>query len=128
MYDWANSAFITTVVTALLGPYVLALAESSPEPLSFLGVPIEPAAIYNFAVGFSVLLQIPLLPLLGTIVDYTHLKKRILLTFAYIGAIATFFLFFIRTDMTFLGTNGAIVLGSILLIIANLWFGGGRVA
>ena len=29
MYDWANSAFSTTVVTALLGPYILALAESS---------------------------------------------------------------------------------------------------
>ena len=29
MYDWANSAFSTTVVTALLGPYILALAQSS---------------------------------------------------------------------------------------------------
>jgi UMF1 family MFS transporter len=128
MYDWANSAFSTTVVTALLGPYVLALAESSPVPLKFFGIPIEPAAIYTFAVGFSVLLQIPLLPLLGTIVDYTHLKKRILLTFAYIGAFATILLFFVRTDMTFLGTNGAIVLGSLLLTIANLCFGGAIVA
>ena len=29
MYDWANSAFSTTVVTALLGPYIQALAESA---------------------------------------------------------------------------------------------------
>ena len=128
MYDWANSAFSTTVVTALLGPYLLALARSSPESISIFGVPIEPAAIYTFAVSFSVLLQIPFLPLLGTIVDYTYLKKRILLTLAYIGAFATILLFFIRVDMTFLGTNAAIVLGSILLIIANLCFGGAIVA
>jgi UMF1 family MFS transporter len=128
MYDWANSAFSTTVVTALLGPYVLALARTSPQPLRLFGVPIEPAAIYTFAVGFSVLLQIPLLPLLGTVVDYTHLKKRILLTFAYMGAVATILLFFIKVDMVFLGTNGAIVVVSILLIIANLCFGGAIVA
>jgi UMF1 family MFS transporter len=128
MYDWANSAFSTTVVTALLGPYILALARSSPESIRLFGVPIEPAAIYTFGVGFSVLLQVPFLPLLGTIVDYTHLKKRILLTFAYIGALATILLYFVRVDMSFLGTNGAILLGSILLIIANLCFGGAIVA
>ena len=38
MYDWANSAFSTTVVTALLGPYVLALAESSPDQLTIFGI------------------------------------------------------------------------------------------
>ena len=28
MYDWANSTFSTTVVTALLGPYLTALAQA----------------------------------------------------------------------------------------------------
>ncbi len=37
MYDWANSAFSTTVVTALLGPCILALGEASTEPLRILG-------------------------------------------------------------------------------------------
>lgn len=123
MYDWANSAFSTTVVTALLGPYILSLAESSPSPITLFGWVIEPAAIYPFSVSLSVLLQVFFLPLLGTISDYTNLKKRLMLTFAYIGAFATILLFFIRADMALLGTNGAVLLGSLLFIIANLSFG-----
>jgi UMF1 family MFS transporter len=123
MYDWANSAFSTTVVTALLGPYVLALAESSVTPLSIFGVAIEPAAIFPFAASLSVALQVVFLPLLGTIADYTHLKKRMMMIFAYIGAVATIMLFFVRDDSVLLDTNGAILFGSILLIVANLCFG-----
>ncbi|HOU40563.1 MAG TPA: MFS transporter, partial [Promineifilum sp.] len=58
MYDWANSAFSTTVVTALLGPYIQSLAESAAEPFRFLGAAIEPGAIYPFAVSLSVVLQV----------------------------------------------------------------------
>jgi MFS transporter, UMF1 family len=123
MYDWANSAFSTTVVTALLGPYILALAQSSPTPISVFGVEIQPAAIFPFSASLSVLLQVFFLPLIGTISDYTNLKKRMMLTFAYLGAFATILLFFIRADMTLLGTNGAVLLGSLLFIVANLSFG-----
>ncbi len=48
MYDWANSAFSTTVVTALLGPYIQAIAESSPVPYSIFGLEIESGAIFPF--------------------------------------------------------------------------------
>ena len=123
MYDWANSAFSTTVVTALLGPYILDLAQSSAEPLAFAGIQIEPAAIFPFSSSLSVLLQVIFLPILGTIADYTNLKKRMLLVFAYIGAICAMLLFFMQADMIFMGTNGAVLLGSLLFIIANLSFG-----
>jgi UMF1 family MFS transporter len=123
MYDWANSAFSTTVVTALLGPYIQSLAEAAAEPLRLLGATIQPGAIYPFAVSFSVILQVIFLPLLGAIADHTALKKRLLLAFAYTGAVATILLFFVRGDMPLLGTSGAVVLGSALLIIANLCFG-----
>jgi UMF1 family MFS transporter len=123
MYDWANSAFSTTVVTALLGPYILALAESSAAPLVFAGIEIEPAAIFPFSASLSVLLQVIFLPILGTIADYTRLKKKLLLVFAYVGAVATIFLIFMKADMPILGTNGAVLVGSLLFIIANLSFG-----
>ncbi len=123
MYDWANSAFSTTVVTALLGPYVLALAESSTQQLTIFGTKIEPAAIFPFAASLSVGLQVVFLPLLGTIADYTHLKKRMMLTFAYIGAIATILLFFVKADSPVIGTNGAVLMSGVLLIVANLCFG-----
>ena len=123
MYDWANSAFSTTVVTALLGPYIQALAEAATEPFRLFGAEVEPGAIYPAAVSLSVILQVFFLPLLGTIADYTHLKKRMLLAFAYTGAFTTILLFFVREDMPLFGTRGAVVAGSLLFIVANLAFG-----
>ena len=123
MYDWANSAFSTTVATALLGPYIIALATSVEEPIRLFGTAIEPAAIFPFFVSLSVLLQVFILPLLGTIADYTHLKKKMLLAFAYTGAVATILLVFIQVDMTFFGTKGAILIASALFVLANLCFG-----
>lgn len=122
MYDWANSAFSTTVVTALLGPYILTLAQSSETPLILFGVAIEPAAIFPFSSSLSVLLQVLFLPLLGTIADYTNLKKRMMMVFAYTGGAATTLLVLVRPDSP-LGTNGAVLLGSFLFILANLCFG-----
>ncbi len=88
MYDWANSAFSTTVAGALLSPICIAV---------------------------SVLLQVFLLPVLGAIADYSHLKKRLMALFCYIGAIATCLLFFV--------TGNLYLLGGLLFIVANLSFG-----
>jgi UMF1 family MFS transporter len=127
MYDWANSAFVTTVVTTFLGPYLESLAKIN-GGVQILGRMVEPGAFFPACVSISVVMQVLFLPLLGTIVDSTGLKKRLLLTAAYIGAVATMLLFFIRTDMPLLGTNGAVLLGGLLLIIANLAFGAAIVA
>ncbi len=124
MYDWGNSAFSTTVVTALLGPYIASLAESTDSYI--LG--IDPAALYPFSVSLSVFLQVLFLPLVGTAADYTPNKKRLMLNFAYAGAITTMLLFVVKPDMALIGTEGAVALGCILFIIANLCFGAAIVA
>jgi len=123
MYDWANSAFSTTVGTALLGPYIEGLLSASAEPLRLFGTVIEPGALYPFSVSISVVLQVLFLPLLGSIADYTHLKKRLLLAFAYTGAFITILFYFVNGDSPALGPNGAALLGCLLFIIANLCFG-----
>lgn len=123
MYDWANSTFSTTVATALLGPYIIALAEASPTPITVLAIPIQPAAIFPFAVSLSVILQVFFLPILGTVADFTHLKKRMMLAFAYSGATATILLLFVYADFPIGGHNGAVILGSALFVLANLCFG-----
>jgi len=116
MYDWANSAFSTTVVTTFLGPYLAVLIEAQPGgALQVLGFPIEAEAFYPFCVSISVILQVIFLPILGTLADYTHLKKKLLLLFAYLGATATLLLFFTQGDW--------ILLGGLLFILANLSFG-----
>ncbi|HXV99889.1 MAG TPA: MFS transporter, partial [Anaerolineae bacterium] len=66
-------------------------------------------------VSISVGLQVFILPILGAIADYSHLKKRLMLTFAYIGATATILLLLV--------TSNLILLGGLLFIVANLSFG-----
>lgn len=120
MYDWANSAFSTTVVTVFLGPYLTNLAENAADangiiftlPL-FGGIRFD--SLFTYCVSISVLLQVFFLPILGAIADYSHLRKRMMQLFATIGAVATLALIFLVQD-TYL-------LGGLLFIIANLAFG-----
>jgi UMF1 family MFS transporter len=114
MYDWANSAFSTTVATTLLGPYLLSLAEAQ-GGVNIFGIIIDPDSFFPYCVGLSVFLQVFFLPILGAIADYSNLKKRMMMLFAYIGAGATIALFFVQGNL--------ILLGGLLFIIANLSFG-----
>lgn len=115
MYDWANSAFSTTVATTFLGPYLDSLARAQGGTVNFLGLQIEGAAFFPFCVSVSVILQVLFLPILGTIADYSNLKKQMMMLFAYAGAAATILLFLVQGNL--------IVLGGILFILANLAFG-----
>jgi UMF1 family MFS transporter len=83
MYDWANSAFQTTVITVLSGPYLTALAQHDVGSngvvlsLGMLGS-ITAKSLFPYCISFSVFLQVLLLPLIGAIADYTNLKKRLM--------------------------------------------------
>src|SRR4030095_16129973 len=94
MYDWDNSAFQTTVVTVLLGPYLTALAQEAVgdngtvASLGPLGV-VTAKSLFPYCVSLSVFLQVFLLPVLGAIADYTSLKKRLMALFCYTGVGAT---------------------------------------
>ena len=120
MYDWANSAFSTTVGTVFLGPYVASLARTAAEAagtttVPFLGIPIAPDSFLPYCISFSVGMQVLFLPILGAIADYSNLRKWMMRLFATIGAVATILMFFL--------TGGVWWLGGVLFIIANLAFG-----
>jgi MFS transporter, UMF1 family len=117
-YDWANSAFSTTVVAVFLGPYLTAVTEAAADSTGFiypLGIPIRANAFFPYLVSLSVALQIFVLPILGAIADYSQRKKEMLGLFAYLGAFATTLLYFVQ------GSNYG--LGGLLFLIANLSFG-----
>ena len=87
MYDWANSAFSTTVGTVFLGPYIASLAakaaEAYPDGLArFFGIPVAPDSFLPYCISFSVGLQVLFLPILGAIADYSHLRKQLMQIFA----------------------------------------------
>jgi MFS transporter, UMF1 family len=120
MYDWANSAFSTTIGTVFLGPYLAALAATAAEAYGdgmarFLGIPVAPDSFVPYIVSFSVLLQVLFLPILGAIADYSHLRKQLMQIFATIGALAATALFFVTQPVWWLG--------GVLFLIANLAFG-----
>ncbi len=120
MYDWANSAFSTTIGTVFLGPYVASLARTAAEAAgtstaSFFGIPVAPDSFLPYCISFSVGMQVLFLPILGAIADYSHLRKRMMQIFATLGAIATILMFLV--------TGGLWWLGGVLFIVANLAFG-----
>jgi MFS transporter, UMF1 family len=124
MYDWANSAFSTTIGTVFLGPYVASLARTAAEAagtatVSFFGIPVAPDSFLPYCISFSVGMQVLFLPILGAIADYSHLRKQMMQIFAAIGAISTILMFLV--------TGGLWWLGGVLFIVANLAFGAAMV-
>ena len=74
MYDWANSAFSTTVAGALLAPYVTSLAQSVVgrngvvADLGAFGA-VTAESYFPFCISVSVAIQALMLPIVGAIAD-----------------------------------------------------------
>jgi UMF1 family MFS transporter len=110
MYDWANSAFATTILAAVLPVYFSQVAGAT--------LPSATVATTYWSTGLSIsLLIIAILsPILGTISDIMRGKKRFLAIFAGIGIISTALLVLVST--------GDWILASILGIIGRIGFNG----
>lgn len=123
LYDWANSAFTTTVITVLAGPYLTALAQAAVSEngvvLSIGPLSVTAKSFFPYCISASVFLQVLLLPFLGAVADFTDLKKPLLSCFAAVGALATMLMYFVEGDRYLLGGG--------LLIVGNLCFGGSLV-
>ena len=88
MYDWANSAFVTTVIAAVFPIYY--------EKVAAAGLS-EAAAIYRYGIATTVALAVVavMAPPLGALADVASAKKRLLALFQGIGIAATTGMFFI---------------------------------
>ena len=82
LYDWANSPFITVVITAVFPIFFAKVAAAGMS---------ESDATSRFAIASSISLALIALlsPVLGAIADHAPIKKRFLGTFMAIGALAT---------------------------------------
>ena len=123
MYDWASSAFTTTVITVFLGPYLTSIAQTEAATigtLSLLGIPIAPQSLFPYAVSTSVFVQFLLLPIIGYASDGPLGKKNVIMMCTAIGALATIGMYWIEP--------GTALLGALLFIIANGAYGSSIVA
>lgn len=118
-YDWAASAFSTTVVTVFLGPYLTSVAQAAAEagqPITILGlVPVTAESYFPYVVSLSVVLQVLVMPVVGAFADVARSRRAVMGLFAYVGALAVMGMFFLQ------GTSYQ--LGGILFIVANVAFG-----
>ena len=110
MYDWANSAFATTILAVVLPIYFSQVAGST------LPSPAIATSYWSFGLSVSLFLIAILSPILGTISDVMRGKKRFLAFFAGIGILATALLVLVDT--------GDWILASILAIIGRIGFNG----
>lgn len=82
MYDWANSAFMTTVVAAVFPLFFEREAAATLAP---------PVALsrYSWASTLAVLTVAVMTPVLGAVADYSAMKKKMLAAFLALGVLAT---------------------------------------
>jgi len=130
-YDWANSAFATTIAGVLFAPYLISIAEEAAcgfvseddlkcrESIELLGLAISPGSLPSYVITLSTVLGALLYPLIGALADRTARKPAMLAGFAWTGATAAGLLFFL------VGDNW--LYGSLVFIVANLAFGASTV-
>jgi len=82
MYDWANSAFQSTVITAVFPPFFSSFAAAGLPPAIA-------TARFAWATTIAVAITAILGPILGAIADYRAIKKRMLAVFIGIGVVTT---------------------------------------
>ena len=109
MYDWANSAFATTIITAIFPVYFASVAGANLAPGEATRLLARTTTIALVIVAF-------LAPVLGAIADFAPIKKRLLAGFMIVGALASAGLFTVL--------EGDWLFAAVLFAIANIGWAG----
>jgi len=110
LYDWANSAWVLTIQTAVFPYYFLNVAAAGLD---------ETVALQRYTWTTSIAMAVIALaaPILGAAADYMGARKRMLGTFVALGVMATACMYFIQ--------QGDWLLAAILFGAANIGVQGG---
>ena len=127
-YDWANSAYVTTVATVLFAPYLTSVAETAAcgvpgtveDPckvdLTVLGfLAVSPGSLVFYVVTLATIISALVLPVVDAAADRSARKKQIMAGFAWAGSACAAAMFFVT------GANWE--LGALLLFGANICLG-----
>ena len=105
LYDWANSAFMTTIIAAVFPVYFNKVAAA--------GLPAgDKLTLYSGATTVALLIIAVLSPFLGALADYSGTKKKMLGFFMALGVLATSALVFVERGDWMLAI-GLFILGNI---------------
>ncbi|MFA6470761.1 MAG: MFS transporter [Candidatus Latescibacterota bacterium] len=118
MYDWANSAYMTTVAAAVL-PIFFAKVVVPPEGVAIGGTVYSATTLWGFLISLSTFIIFLTAPILGAISDFSASKKKFLMAFCYGGSLFTILLFFCG--------SGDVWMTMLFFLVAQIGFAGGNV-
>jgi MFS transporter, UMF1 family len=126
-YDWANSAYVTTIATVLFSPYLTSVAEKAScgfvgdddrkctTDLHVLGLSVSPGSLVFYVVTLSTIFSALVLPIVGAHADRSNHKRVLMARYAWAGSVFAAGMFFVT------GSNWQ--LGALLLFGANIMLG-----
>ena len=120
MYDWANSAYGTTVVAALL-PNYFALGIVGEAGVSIAGQTFSATTLWGYMLSASALVVFLCAPVLGAIADFSAAKKKFLIGFAYTGSLFATLLYFCTAGDVWL-TVVLFVGSQVCFVAANVFY------
>lgn len=122
-YDWANSAYYTTVLSVMFAPYLITVAgraagcphpvESCSRTVDVLGLHLAAGSLPFYLTSFATIASAFVLPVVGAFVDRSARKKLHMAGYAWAGSLFAGLLFFLDGDRWQVGAV-AIVLSSVL--------------
>lgn len=122
-YDWANSAFYTSVLSVLFAPYLITVAgraagcadpdETCSRTVGVLGLQLAAGSLPSYLISFATIASAFVLPIVGAFVDRSGRKKWHMAGYAFAGSFFAALLFLVEGESWQLGAV-AVVLSSIL--------------
>ncbi|MEJ2198474.1 MAG: MFS transporter [Desulfuromonadales bacterium] len=119
IYDWANSAFATVVLAAVLPVYFASLVPAQGADVFWSSKPVAATALWGYIVSFSMACVAMTAPGLGNLADRRGWRRRLLIIFCLLGSLATCGLFF--------AGPGRYLLAAALFILGNIGFASGNI-
>jgi len=112
LYDWANSAFATTVMAAVLPTFYRTVAGGHLKG--------NLATVYwGYTAALAMLIVALSAPILGAVADYSGAKKRLLAGFVTLGICFTAMLYFV--------SSGQWLRASVFFILGHIGFAGANI-
>lgn len=121
LYDWANSAFATTILAAILPIYFVSIVPKGGVDIAILGITFHTFAtpLWSFSITIAMVIVALSAPILGAVADYSQSKRIFLIFYTYLGALFTALLVTVG--------YGDYLQASLFFIIALIGFAGGHV-
>ena len=116
-YDWANSAYLLVIVSAIFPIYWggITIDENGNDIVQFLGFEFNNDSLISYVTATAFLIVAFISPLLSGIADYTGNKKFFLKLFCYLGATSCLGMYFFSIE------NLGFGLTCYLLALVGFW-------